>query len=504
MRTAQGKRIVRAALAILMVTATCMCLSACSRKGVAVDPGQWGYDCQVTYDALGGVINTRAVRTTFYMQNSYVFEPSGSANMLVEPLRDGHMLAGWYTAKEDGTGEDGAPEYQFRSEDRWDFDLDRVQGDMTLYARWIPRGKVDYIDAGTGDVLFTKNITADSPVQPLSSAVLGLSGPKDKTLFGYYADEACTVPYDFSAYHHAELIPSDAELYATLAAEFPQVLEPREYVEPEETDEENADALDDTSYLFIEKLGYALLDTSEEAVSALRARKDELIEQAIAGYIENTASRKVYMKFIDGNYILVSSLGDLKVGGQYGFFDEDAKGKKIDGYVLVNDVDCAKATFAMSPQFSGTVHGQGFTLSNITLSVTSRKVDADKEKFLALAEVMDGAVFNDVTFDGIAIKAALTSGVKFNAALLALDGKNVTLNNCVFKGFTIDTGAGDDGKAAYTLGDLFVTETGCKLSGCTLEPIDVTASAQARLRFHFFEKLDKPEETEDPAATPNP
>jgi uncharacterized repeat protein (TIGR02543 family) len=102
----------------------------------------------VTYDALGGMVNAREVRKTYYLPNSYVFEPSGSSNMLVEPTRDGYILAGWYTAKTDQPTENGE-EYTFSADDRWDFYLDRVQGDMTLYARWLPRGRVDYVDADT-------------------------------------------------------------------------------------------------------------------------------------------------------------------------------------------------------------------------------------------------------------------------------------------------------------------------------------------------------------------
>ena len=208
---------------VLILSFVCIFMAACSATDGAADPGLWGYNCTVTYDALGGVVNAREIRTTYYLPNSYVFEPSGTSDMLVEPSRDGYILAGWYTAKTDST--DGVTEYDFLPTDRWDFNLDRVQDDMTLYARWLPRGKVDYIDADTGEVLFTKNITSESPIQPLSNSVLQLNAPEGTTLDGYYADAACTQAYDFDSYMHVEPNPTEAQLYEKLYEMFPQYIE---------------------------------------------------------------------------------------------------------------------------------------------------------------------------------------------------------------------------------------------------------------------------------------
>lgn len=465
-------------LAVLaLILAASMLLSACASTGGSVDPGQWGYDCCVTYNALGGVINSREVRETYYMENSYVFEPSGSSNMLVEPVRDGYMLAGWYTAKEDVANADGTTSYRFKSEDRWDFALDRVQGDMTLYARWIPRGRVSYVNADTGETIFTKNITADSPVQALSSAVLGLSAPKNASLLGYFADPECTVPYDFSAYVHSELVPDNAALYAALAGAFPQYFAPYTYVEPTE---EAGDTIIDTSYLFLEKLGWQLTDTSEAALSEIAARKDAIIEESIQAYATNTASKVVYMKFVDGNYILVSSKEDFKSGGKYMISDTDALGNPINGYVLAADVDLSGVTFSVSERFSGTISGNGYTLSNLTLSAVSKKVDNDKQKLLALAEVMDGASINDLTFQNVTIKCAVKSGIPVTAAILACEGNNVKLSNIHIDGLTIDTGKGDDGNAKYLVGDLFAKATNCAPDAASTGLLTELTSGSAR------------------------
>src|SRR5690606_28330185 len=120
------------------------------------------------------------------------------------PVNDGYILTGWYTAKEDIVDNDGnTTGYSFKAEDRWDFDEDRVQGNLTLYARWIPQGKVSYVDASTGEVKFSKNITYDSPIQKLSGAIENLIAKDGYTFYGYFSDKECTMPYDFSDYMHA-------------------------------------------------------------------------------------------------------------------------------------------------------------------------------------------------------------------------------------------------------------------------------------------------------------
>jgi uncharacterized repeat protein (TIGR02543 family) len=253
----KNKNKIRCIIAVIIVITASLLLSSCGISDEGVDPASWGYDCTVIYDALGGTVNSREIRETYYMNNSYLFKPAGTTNMLIEPVRDGYILAGWYTAKEDVKDQDGnVIGYSFRAEDRWDFDEDRVQGDMTLYARWIPQGKVQYVDIDTGEVVFTKNITADSPIQPLSGAAESLIAKSGYTFYGYFADDAGTIPYDFTTYVHQDLIPSNEEVYALLYEKFPQYFSRVEYVEPPEDEEIPLE--EDTSHLFFNKLGYEL------------------------------------------------------------------------------------------------------------------------------------------------------------------------------------------------------------------------------------------------------
>lgn len=493
-------KLTRVACVLCLVIAACLPLTACSQSGQSADPGAWGYECKVIYNALGGKVNAREVRTTYYLPNSYVFEPSGSSNMLVEPVRDGYILAGWYTAKTDEPTESGE-DYTFSASDRWDFYLDRVQDDMTLYARWLPRGKVEYVNADTGEVLFSKNITEDSPVQELSEAVVDFRKPEGTTLFGYYSNPECTEEYDFSSYVHSEPHPSEAQIYAALYEEFPQYLEQVEYVEPEE---DEAKATDDTSYLFLNKLGYQLTTTDEQALAELREAKDRLVEESIQNYLTNTAGKVVYMKFVDGNIVRVNSVGDLKIAGEYGFFGTDAQGNTIDGYVIESDVDFSGITLSMAESFSGVIYGNGHTLSNITLSVSSKKVDTDTEKQLALIGAISDAEISDLTFKDAKISIQVKEGIAVNAALLALSADNVKLTNCHIDGLTIDSGKGDTGAAKYSLGDLFVTEKNIELTGCAGEGLVANVLNPAKLKLTILELPQEEETTQDGTVTAEP
>lgn len=481
---------VKLSILVSILSIACVLFSACSRKGEAADPSLWGYNCTVTYDALGGRINARETRTTYYLPNSYVFEPSGSSNMLVAPTRDGYILAGWYTAKSE-PAEGSLEEYTFDPSDRLDFDIDRVQDDMTLYARWLPRGKVDYVNADTGEVLFSKNITSESPIQPLSDSVITLKTPKGNTFSGYYDDAACTTEYDFSTYMHVDPTPTEETLYAQLYQMFPQYIEKAEYVA---LSDDETDSNTDTSWLFMNKLGYRLLTTDESALAEIRAAKDQIIETAIQDYLVNTANRVVYLKFTEGNYVMVNDAADLKMGTKYGFFDTDMAGDPITGYIFDADVDLSGITITMSDSFSGVINGNGHKLTNLNIAVSSRKIDTDEEKTVGLTARMDGATINDLTIENAALTLQVNSGIKVTGGLLAAQAKNVTFNNCHFNGLTITGGKGDDGTAKYVLGDLFGSFENCTFNDCTADGLVADVAKPDKLVLAIFQ-LPSDEET---------
>ncbi|HHY64514.1 MAG TPA: InlB B-repeat-containing protein [Clostridiaceae bacterium] len=466
-------------LKLIVIATVALLLSACSIRDNAINPGNWGYDCVVIYDALGGVINTREVRETYYMKNSYLFKPSGTANMMVEPVKDGYILAGWYTAKEDILDSSGnVVGYSFKAEDRWDFDEDRVQGDMTLYARWIPQGKVEYIDADTGDIMFSKNITESSPVQELSGAALTLISKAGHTFLGYFADSACTIPYEFAQYKHRSLIPSNEEVYAQLYEEFPQFFRKIEYVEPEGGEEEPEFSNPD---LFINKLGYEITTDREEDRAKIRARKDQIYEEAINEYIKNTENTHVYLKYIKGNYARIASAEDLKNNGKYGFLGTDRYGNPVDGYILTRDIDFKGITLEMTENFKGKIYGNGYSLKNITINVSSRKIDTDSRKSAGLFLSMDGAYIENLTLENMSINVNTNPGISVTIGALAVEANRTQLKDIRFVDLTINTGRGDDGSASYIVSDLIARGRNNTVTNVTGENVEINASEFAQI-----------------------
>lgn len=459
-------------------------ITSCTKMGTAVDPRDWHYDCVVIYDSLGGTINSREVRETYYMKNSYLFKPSGTTNMLIEPVKDGYILAGWYTRKEDILDNDGKViGYSFRAEDRWDFNEDRVQGDMTLYARWIPQGKVEYIDTSTGSVMFSKNITANSPVQKLSSAAEKLVAKEGFTLYGYYFDKECTIPYEFSDYTHSELIPSGDELYARLYEEFPEYFRKAEYVKPSENEEETHDV--DTSDLYINKLGYEIVTDDKEARQRIRNRKDEIIEEYIMNYISNTSEKTVYLKYIQGDYIRVNNLEDIKAAGKYGFAGVNSMGNPVDGYILQNDIDFKNISYEMVEKFSGKIYGNGYRIKNIAINISSRKLDNDTSKEAGLFKNLEDAYIENVVFENTSINISVNSGIPVTVGAFAIQASNTTLNNVSFDTLVINTGKGDDGAAKYKISDLFSVDRNNRLENVTGENVEINASEYADINSYF-------------------
>lgn len=486
------KKSLQRSVFIAIILAAMLFSVSCDNIGDSIDPADWGYESLVTYDALGGQVNAREVRQTYYMENSYIFEPAGTTNMLIQPVKDGYVLAGWYTAKEDIYDENGnLTGYEFRAEDRWDFDEDRVQGDMTLYARWVERARVEYVDAETGAVMFAKNLTADSPIQPLSGAAENLIQKQGHTLLDYFADEACTIPYDFAAYVHAEIKPANEMLFARLQEEFPDYIVPFEHEDPEETQSEEEDELIEANPdLYINRLGYSISTDDETIRAQIRARKDEIIDQYIEYYIENTADRTVYLKYIEGDYLRLTDPVQLKDGSSYSFAAAGG-----DGIIVLADIDFSGLEFDITESFSGQIFGNDHTLSNIELSVTGRKADMTDERDIGLFVNLDNAIISDLHFENLTINANFRSGTSVNIGAFAVNSSNSQLENISFQGLTIDTGRGDDGAADYVVHDFIANSSRDQIEG--IEGTDVTINSSDFAEVNSLFIIPEPDATEN-------
>jgi hypothetical protein len=480
-----GKRSVLILMLVLMLSLSL--LAGCRRIGGSIDPGEWGYDCVVVYNALGGVINTREVRETYYMKGSLLFRPAGTTNMLIKPVKDGYILAGWYLdAKEAGVDKNGETIYEFDAQDRWDFNVDRVEESITLYARWVKKGTVEYVDSMTGEVMFSKNITASSPVQPLTQAIRRLIEKPGYTMDGYFADREATTPYDFSGYVHGELVPTEREVYEKLALEFPDAIavyegeEEQPLIEDELTAEEEAaqdipeeeivpgedeeaeipvDQAPIDPYAYIKRLGYIYTTEDEAVLDAIKVRKNEIIEESIQYYIDNTSERTVWLHYTEGASFVVNSIDDLKLDGRYGFFGVDSRGQRFDKYVIKADLDFKGKALDMVSEFSGTIEGNGHTIDNAVITIAGRRRDLNMHMTGALFGKLNGATISDLTFKNFTINVSLSSTNSLSAAPIALEAEKSTLKNITIERLEYNLGRGDDGKADYIISD-FILEQG--------------------------------------------
>ena len=239
------------------------------------------------------------------------------------------------------------------------------------------------------------------------------------------------------------------------------------------------------------------MTTDEAAISEIRAAKDALVETHITDYLINTNERAVYLKFIQGNYITVDNVEDLKMGTTYGFYDFNASGSPISGYILNADIDLAGVSFAMSESFSGEIIGNGHALKNLTVAVSSKKIDMDEEKTVGLTAVMDGATISDLIIENAELDIQVNSGIKVTGGLLAATARNVTFNNCQFIGLEISSGRGDDGDARYVLGDLFGAYEDCTFNNCIAEALVIDVAKPDRLVLAIFEIPVEPETISD-------
>ena len=110
--------------------------------------------------------------------------------------KDGYVFGGWYT------------ELPFAQENKWTFEEDVVTDDMTLYARWIPRG-----------IKFTVGFETNGGTPPPTSQAVEVGGLVTEAtgitkegyfLTGWCIDIGCTKPWNFES----DIVTDDITLYA--------------------------------------------------------------------------------------------------------------------------------------------------------------------------------------------------------------------------------------------------------------------------------------------------
>lgn len=176
-----------------------LCGCSVGTNSLFVHPTEQGYPYAVTYDAMGGHINQMKTRVVYYAEDSLLYQPSGTAGMLVEPKNGQKTLLGWYTAYRK-VATDRGDVFEFEEENRWDFSKDRVNNaiapaeELTLYARWGVNPTVLFVDAENpeGEALLRWSIPLGNVISRPTSTEPVKAG---YTLVDYYTDETCTEKY---------------------------------------------------------------------------------------------------------------------------------------------------------------------------------------------------------------------------------------------------------------------------------------------------------------------
>lgn len=283
--------------AVLLVCAL-LSLQSCKDNDALAGIEADGYVCRVTFDLCGGRANESEQQVYLARKDSLLIELG--KNNTTAPVRSGYRVKEYYIKEEqNGT----------TVERVWNFDTDRVTGDMTLYCRWMK----DY----TVQVLYGENNAQSSEVVIANeSGVLdSLSSPKwtGHTFVAFYYDAAYTKLVSFP-YQHAQ---NDAQ--------------------PTET---------------------------------------------------------LYARFLEGNYRIVRKASDLKT------ISAGAK------YYLLNDIDMAGQKVSVPEIFSGEIVGNGYTISNLSVTRSQTKTG---EAFGMFNRLADNAKISNVTFENLTVTVELNN-----------------------------------------------------------------------------------------------
>lgn len=201
--------LVVAVLAILLVC------TACAQSDKLSKLEKDGYTCHVTFDFNGGFVSGMDKQVYYVKPNSLLFPLGADGTDTTEPLLSGCYLKEYYVKE---TAPDGT-----ETERPWNFETDRVTGNITLYCRWVVNFSVRVL-YGEGN---TESVTMQVP-----SATLTLNSlPKANgyTFIGYYYDAAFEKPVTLPYTHHGDEKNPVETLYAkTLVGNYYLVSQPKD------------------------------------------------------------------------------------------------------------------------------------------------------------------------------------------------------------------------------------------------------------------------------------
>jgi len=165
-----------------------LCLAGCGGDETLE---QRGYTVSVIYDYNGGTADGLPQLKMLYKPDQPLLAPGSTAEFKEPTLDRYHSLDGWYLARTDGEGnvirdENGQPLTEVAP---FVFAGARANTNITLVAKWKDKPTVELHVPGHETITEPFSVGASVTENLLTGL---LPDVQDKTLLGYYADEACT------------------------------------------------------------------------------------------------------------------------------------------------------------------------------------------------------------------------------------------------------------------------------------------------------------------------
>lgn len=339
----------KSVLITFMLVATVLFVTACSSEENPYKANdEKGYNVSVRYDANGGMFATNtdqivdaynisgmATNASGKVELALIApdNPARGSNEAFEATKTGYFLVGWYTERTEN-GTDSNGNVIYTYSGRWDFENDLWEVD--------PNG----------------TYTAEQPVVTLYAAWAPLYQI-------HYYDKASGELLETKTFNPlADTI--EAPQWGTKTG----AMEMNDFPEAPK--------------------GYTFQNAYYEDGSVLDTEFVKLPDTLdLATGVAGKTEMKLYLEWMEGEWYHISTAEQLYKGA-------DEKGN----YVLCADLDFADekwpAAFAFST-FEGTIHGNGFTIRNVTVSQTSKNAE-NGGLFGVLGE---GAVIENVTFENI-------------------------------------------------------------------------------------------------------
>lgn len=170
----------------------------------------------------------------------------------------------------------------------------------------------------------------------------------------------------------------------------------------------------------------------------------------------------IYCKYIEGKYTRIKNKTDLKN-------ITDMNGK----YIIADHIDMKNEFLLPLGDFSGVIIGNGYTISNLSITATNRAGLLDissPEKSFGLFSELCNASFIDINIDNITISVDKKSNADICVGVFGGRATNTVFENCTIQNSRVIS----DGKVEVnvSVGNPAFTDKTCTIKDCGFSDID--------------------------------